>query len=69
MSEPKFWRMEAERHARSDQAATANHKHGDIWAYIDGIAVALGKAEERIAVLEDRLHDHEFAVPHAESEA
>ena len=45
----------------------SDHQHGDIWAYIDGIAVALGKAEERIAELETRLHDHEFAVPHAEA--
>ena len=69
MNEATFWRMEAERHARSDQAATANHKHGDIWAYIDSVTKALGRAEERIAVLEERLHDHEQTWPHEESQA
>ena len=47
----------------------SDHKHGDIWSYIDGVAVALGRAEVRIAELETRLHDHEQAVPHGETSA
>ena len=48
--------------------------HGEIWDYIMGAleeAAAAGerfdKLAARVAKLETRLHDHEQAVPHAES--
>ena len=34
----------------------------EIWAYVR-------KLEDRIAALEERLHDHEQTIPHAESQA
>ena len=41
---------------------------GDVWAYIGGLREDLGRAEERIAELERRLHDHEQTVPHEEAQ-
>ncbi len=46
-----------------------DHGHGDLESLIDGLREDLSRAEARIAELEERLHDHEQAVPHAESQA
>jgi hypothetical protein len=47
----------------------SNGGHSDLWDYIGGLREDLGRAEERIHELETRLHDHEYAVPHAESQS
>lgn len=41
----------------------------ELWSYVCGLREDLGRAEARIADLEDKLHDHTQAVPHAESQA
>jgi hypothetical protein len=42
----------------------SDRTQADPWAYIDGLREDLGRAEERIAELETRLHDHEQTMPH-----
>jgi hypothetical protein len=55
-------------HSHHDYA-DRNHGHGDLENLVAGLREDLGRAEARIYELETRLHDHEQAVPHAESMA
>jgi hypothetical protein len=55
-------------HGHSDYA-DRYHGHGDLESLIAGLREDLGRAEARIAELEERLHDHEQAVPHAEAQS
>ena len=41
----------------------------DLQDYIERLHEELLQAVRRIALLEDRLHDHEQAVPHAEAQS
>ena len=45
------------------------HRHYDLEDLIDGLRADLNQAHERISQLEETLHEHQMAVPHAESGA